>query len=186
MEKDDEAEAHLRRSLEIHRAVLGATHEHTINNTLELATVIKARKDWRELEELGRAALESVQDRWGNEHPLFVKGVHLLAAGLKERGKYAEAEALLQEAIPAGKRLLGPTHFITFECQSSLAMLLIKMKKYDEAEWVVRRTLLDHQQAESPQPEAMMLCTLMLSMLKNFPRGGDGQDDDSKEPDKPN
>lgn len=137
----DEAEANLRRSLELSRAA-GKAGERGLASSLQgLAYVTETRGHAAEAEPLAREALEIRRRNLGPGHSHTTQSVILLAVVLAAENKPAEAEPLLRQALAAQRKALSRGHPDLTNTMSTLAGLLHVQGKLQEAEPLYREVL---------------------------------------------
>ncbi|GKS57741.1 hypothetical protein YTPLAS18_12680 [Nitrospira sp.] len=129
----DEAERHVRRSVELATSALGASADDTLIARVYLAQVLTERSRYREAEALLRDVL-SIFDQ--KNAPPEDRG-RLLAEGdygrvLMRLGRWGEAEALIRAAIKACEAELGPDDQNTITAMANLVIVLREAGKLEE------------------------------------------------------
>jgi eukaryotic-like serine/threonine-protein kinase len=137
----EEAEAELRRALELRERVLGPHHPDVATTHNNLANVLNARGDHAAAEAEHRRALALREDLLGPDHPDVAMSRNNLAAVLHERGEYAEAEAEHRKVLALREAVLGRNHPDVAQSRNNLGVALEAQGKYAEAEVEHRRAL---------------------------------------------
>ena len=123
MSRFEEAEAHLRESLEMRRALYGDVHNevgYALNNLASLES------DRGDLEAAERYTLEGLAVRravYGEDHIEVAASLGNLASVQRDRGNYDQARATLQQAEGIIQRALGPEHPFSGAMRYRIGML---------------------------------------------------------------
>lgn len=154
-----EAEAVLRALLarvpEMPAQTRGAIH----NN---LASLVAARRAYREAEEHWREAEAAFREAYGSAHPIVAKQRNNLAAHYVSRKRYAEAESLYREAIAMDEHPL---------LLNNLGSLLHQRGRTAEAEELYRRAVALFARRGDAAPEALRLHGNLALLLAETRRG---------------
>ncbi len=137
----EEAEAFLRRDLDLVEKDLGPNHPSYGTSLQALASVLKSQGKYTEAEALARRSLAIYEKALGTDHPSYGASLHALASVLDFQGKYEEAEALLRRALAIYEKALGTDHPSYGASLHTLAGVLERQGKYSEAEALLRRSL---------------------------------------------
>jgi tetratricopeptide (TPR) repeat protein len=130
----DEAENHLRRSLEIFTCQVGRNDARTIEVVDLLGQMYWGRWQYQEAEKYLYEALPSKRRLLGDDHPNTLETMAWLGWACYGNGHAKKAEELLAEACTTAQRTLGEKDIITIECMLFYGGALILRGRYDAAE----------------------------------------------------
>jgi len=151
-----QADALLRKSVEIRRRTLGAKNADTLKSMHDLAGVLVEESRYPEAEKWCRQALDSRRQVLGAEHRDTLNSMTQLALILNDEGRYAEAEKLHREALEVATRVLGPQDGVVRRTRQNLAIDLAYEGKYSDAEKEFREVLEnDRRTLGSDHPEVL-------------------------------
>ncbi len=136
------------RRLEAHAAAVlafapetGEAAEKTSLLLNQYALHLKARADYKEVEQLYRRALAIDEESFGPGHPDVATDLNNLAQLLQDTNRLAEAESLMQRALAIDEESFGPGHPNVARDLNNLAQLLQATNRLAEAEPLLRRAL---------------------------------------------
>jgi tetratricopeptide (TPR) repeat protein len=112
LDKYDEAESELLRSLDARKRVLGSDHVSTLSSHESLASLYAAQGDKEEAQLLQRC-YDARKRIYGSDNIAALKVANRLAEVLLDRGKYYAAEQLLQPLLSIAIRTFGEEHKVT-------------------------------------------------------------------------
>ena len=130
----DEAESHLRRSLEIFTGQVGRNDPRTIEVVDLLGQMYWGRWQYQEAEKYLSEALPSKRRLLGDDHPNTLETMAWLGWACYGNGHAKKAEELLAEACTTAQRTLGEKDRVTIECMLFYGGALILRGRYDAAE----------------------------------------------------
>jgi serine/threonine protein kinase/Tfp pilus assembly protein PilF len=137
----DDAEPHLRESLEARRNLHGERAPEVASGMSDLAALLWERGDHEAAEPLLRGAVEVSRGSLGPEHPEVATNLNNLAVFLKDRGRYEEADSLCRAALAMRTKRLGPGDPDVAESLDNLGTLLQAQGRSAEAESLCREAL---------------------------------------------
>ncbi|MCD2516003.1 tetratricopeptide repeat protein [Massilia sp. G4R7] len=163
--RDAEAEALLRRSLDLRSSMLGEDHSDTRAGLRALAELHAAgdrlQEARRGYETLAQACLRSV----GAEHPETL-GARSRLAGVLGRLEEGERALALHEQVVAGcERLFGAFHPATLDSLEDLALTLCHGQEYERARLLLERVLDGRRRLNGPEHEDTLRCGRRLAGL---------------------
>ena len=130
----DEAENHLRRSLEIFTRQVGRNDPRTIEVVDLLGQMYWGRWQYQEAEKYLSEALPGKRRLLGADHPNTLETMAWLGWACYGNGHAKKAEELLAEAYTTAQRTLGEKDRITIECMLYYGGALILRGRYSDAE----------------------------------------------------
>jgi tetratricopeptide (TPR) repeat protein len=133
--------AALRRALTIERAVLGPRHPETATTQANLAGVLLDANAVDESHELIVAALDSLEQSLGKDHPRVAISATILAHGLRAKGDFVQAERSYRRALAIDERAYGHAHGQTLEDVRTLAEFLRERGRVQEAAVLEKRLI---------------------------------------------
>jgi len=136
-----EAEALVRRVIDIEQRIAGPDHPDTLGAQRRLADALRDTGRLAESEELGRSVLGLQRRVLEPAHPETVGTMISLARTLSAEGRFNEAEKLSREALALERDSFGPRHPMTLETEEVLALSLLGESRVPEAERLARETL---------------------------------------------
>ena len=137
----EEAEALMRRALEIDEAAFGEQHPNVATRLNNLASLLKDTNRAEEAEPLMRRALEIDETAFGERHPTTAISLNNLAMLLQETNRLEEAELLMRRALEIDEAAYGEQHPTTAISLNNLAMLLKDTNRLEEAKSLMRRSI---------------------------------------------
>jgi len=137
----DEAESHLRRSLEIFTDELNREDQRTVEVVDQLGQMYWHRWQYPEAEKYLSEALPSKRRLLGADHPDTLETMGWLGWACYGNGHPKKAEELLAEAYTTAQRTLGDTDRITIECMFYYGCALVLRGQYSEAERILAGAL---------------------------------------------
>ncbi len=139
--KYEEAEAQLRRALELSARAAGAESLDAALVRNSLAIILYREGHYPEAEAEHRRVLALRQKLLGADHPLVAQSMANLGSTLQRLGREADAEVQMRAALVLRERVLGAEHPDVAHTLHILATLLADMGRLDEAEAAQRRAL---------------------------------------------
>lgn len=134
-----EAEATLRRAVQVDEAIHGVGHASTGTSLNNLALVLRRTGQLDEAEPLYRRVLAIFEQGYGPEH-IHVGGVlNNLAQVLQQTNRPTEAEPLMRRAIGIFEKEFGENHPNVAIAVNNLSRLLATAGRLEEAEPLSRR-----------------------------------------------
>ncbi len=164
----DEAEALIRRVLEIRTATLGEDHPASLTSLNQLADLLFSQGRIDEVEPLDRKTLEIRRRVLGEDHPDTQRSLNGLAATLHNRGRYDEAARLFQEGLDYRRRTLGDNHPDTLLLANNLAAAYLELGRHAEAEVLLREVVAGRTRVlgESHDQTAMSIHNLGVTLAQ--------------------
>jgi len=162
VERYEESQLALRRSLAIYRLLLGPDRVEVIRGEAALADVLSAQGKYDEAE----ALLRDVLRHSPNPDAAFTTEINSqFGRVLFNQGRFAEAAALLRPTLERQRRLFGPLHPSTITTMRQLASTLRDPPELPEAEALDREALKLAQTLFGPQGLQTRLVTNALAAL---------------------
>jgi tetratricopeptide (TPR) repeat protein len=118
-----EAEAPLKRSLDIRQNLLGRDHLEVAQSSYMLGMVYVAEEKFEEAEPLLSESLSIKEKILGPEHPDVAENLYILSMDLLGQGKFQEAEPLLDRSLTITEKVLGPEDPKVAKILESLAIV---------------------------------------------------------------
>jgi tetratricopeptide (TPR) repeat protein len=140
----DEAEPHLRRSLEMRRAELGPDHVAIAESLSGLGNLAFATGRLDQAEKFHDQALHIFVAHFGQDHPATIATKLDLADVLGEHRDVARAEQILREVLDTRRRLCGPTSAEVAQTLNQLAEVTLERGNYAEAVRLLEEALQIH------------------------------------------
>lgn len=141
MNRLDEAESQLRRSLAIKEAVYGRDAVETAGSLGGLADALLASGRPQEAEELFGRALAICQAQCKANDPLLGTALNNMAFYLHHTGRLEEAKPLYRDALAVKRATLPPDNPEIGDTLQNIANLRLQAGRYDEAEPVAREAV---------------------------------------------
>ncbi|MCH7720950.1 MAG: serine/threonine protein kinase, partial [Planctomycetes bacterium] len=129
----DEAETHLRVSLEIERRLRGDESQEVARNLQDLSVVLRRKGDYQAAEPLARESLLITQQVFGDNHPQAGWCLSNLAIVLQARGAFDEAELNYNKGLAIARESSGEDAPLTLALMNNLANLYETQGRYSEA-----------------------------------------------------
>jgi tetratricopeptide (TPR) repeat protein len=136
-----EAEAHLRRALDLHRRVLGPEHPDTLGTLVKLCDCLVPQNKWSEPGLDRRAIVETCRRVLGPEHPKTLRAMNNLAWTLRAHGQFSQAGMLKLQIVAAYRRILGPEHPDSLRDVSTLVYFVSDRNQLSEVETLLRHAV---------------------------------------------
>jgi eukaryotic-like serine/threonine-protein kinase len=136
-----QAEALMRRAVELSRASAGPSAPQTLNLIDELGGTLAQQGGFAEAEKLQRQALEMQTRVLGPDHPDTLSTMGDLSATLAMSGKLPEAEKLGRETLDKQLLVLGPEDHHTIATMDDLAATLGEEGHFAESVDLERQTI---------------------------------------------
>jgi tetratricopeptide (TPR) repeat protein len=137
----DQAEAFLRRALQIDERSLGRHHPDVAIDLNHLARVLSETNRLAEAEPLFRKALAIIEKLFGPDHAVLAPSLSQLARLLSATSRLEAAEPLCLRALAITERTFGPDHPFVGTSLNELAELLRAMNRLADAEPLYLRAL---------------------------------------------
>ena len=161
----DEAESHLRRSLDIFTDQVGRNDTRTIEAVDLLGQMYWLRWQYPEAEKYLSEVLPSKRRLLGADHPDTLETMGWLGWACYGNGHPKKAEELLAEAYTTAHRTLGDKDRITVECMLYYGCTLVLRGRYSEAERVLADALRLSQGVLNPAHPFVAYPTALLGRL---------------------
>ncbi|UCE49972.1 MAG: tetratricopeptide repeat protein [Phycisphaerales bacterium] len=161
----EEAERHLRRSLEIFTRERGREDLQTVEVVDQLGRLYWGWWRYREAEQHLSEALRIRRRLLGSDHPDTVDTMAWLGWTYYAQGYAKKAELLLAEAYNTARRTLGDSDKTTLECMCRYGGALLLRGRYAEAERVLHDALELSQKALIPVNPSLAFHTSLLGRL---------------------
>ena len=129
----EKAEKYLIRSLETARKIQGNHHPHTAIILIRYANFLSDQKEYPQVEQLTREALQIYTDFYDDDHQVIPVIINNLANSLDNQGKYTEAEELHRVALARRIELFGSESYQVAQSYFNIAATLRNKEKYDLA-----------------------------------------------------
>jgi eukaryotic-like serine/threonine-protein kinase len=136
-----QAEALLRRAVELSRGNVGSNAPETLSLMDFLGSALAQQGSFPEAEKLQRQVLESQTRVLGPEHPDTLSTMGDLGSTLAMGGHFAEAEKLLRETLEKQRRVLGTEDHHTIATMDDLAATLGEEGRFAESVELERETI---------------------------------------------
>jgi serine/threonine protein kinase/tetratricopeptide (TPR) repeat protein len=130
---DEQAQAHLERSVQLRTAELGADHPDTLTSKYGLVRVYLGQDKYQQAERLGKEVVQRRTAQLGADHPDTLRGKLSLASVYFDLGKYDQAEPIIREVVKASTARLGADHPDTLRGKNGLAAIYLVQGKYQQA-----------------------------------------------------
>lgn len=137
----DDAEAFLRRGLEIREERLGKDDRRVANILYDLAACIDTKHRQAEAESLWRRCLEIQEDQLGNDHVEVAYTLHQLAVCIDGNGDHEGAVAYLRRALGIEEAKLGKDSVEVAHVLHQLGVCVRECGRRDEATALLQRAL---------------------------------------------
>jgi serine/threonine-protein kinase len=137
----EEAERHIRRSIELGRTATGADGPEVANSLLALAILFRDRSRYDEAEPLFRESLRVRERAHGMDHPDVAEALVSLGVQLEHTGRYADAEAAYRRALGIQERHSEADPIAISTALSNLGLYLMYQNRESEAEDPLRQAL---------------------------------------------
>ena len=136
-----EAEALLRRAIEMTRRLSDGLSEDSATQLYNLAYLVRYRGDFEEAEAMYRESLALLRQAHGDRHLHVMHAMQSLADLLAETGKLAAADTLLQQVVEQGRTLVGETSIEYAFMLNGLGRLRGEQGRSEEGEALVKEAL---------------------------------------------
>jgi len=147
-----QAEALLKRTMQIRRRILGPVNPETAQTMSALSQTMRKEGHYTEAEKLDRESYAIRQRILGPEHPATLAAMNDIGRDLMKEGRYTEAEQIHRQVFEARARVFGLEHPDTLTSLDNLGSALDCLGRYAEAEpldrqsWQIKQRVLgeDH------------------------------------------
>jgi tetratricopeptide (TPR) repeat protein len=136
-----QAEATLRRSIELRAKVLGSENAETLFAKNLLGVLLVDQEKWGEAEPILRDGLKAALNQHPETHPLVSIAKLSLGVCLLNAGKLDEADTLLNAALKAQEASLTADNVELGKYLGQLALLRVRQNRPAEGETIARRAL---------------------------------------------
>ncbi len=161
-----EAEAQLRRAVEIRQQLHPQDHPDLATSLHKLARVLDSTGEFAESERLCRAALDMRRRLFGDRHIDVAKSLNNLGWLRFQQGDYQEAERIQRQVLDLRHQLLGDRDPEIATAMNNLALTLHSMNRFDEAEDLLRRSLaMDQKLRAGPHPNIISTMNNLSGLL---------------------
>ena len=161
----NEAESHLRQSLDIFTGQVGRNDGRTIEVVGLLGQMYWLRWQYPEAEKYLSEVLPSKRRLLGADHPDTLETMGWLGWACYGNGNPKKAEELLTEAYTTAKHTLGDKNRITVECMLYYGCTLVLRGRYNDAERVLADALRLSQGVLSPAHPFVAYPTALLGRI---------------------
>ncbi|MEM9453334.1 MAG: serine/threonine-protein kinase [Myxococcota bacterium] len=141
LERFEEAQARLERSIALAREVAGDDDPFVIKATTNLANVLSSRGEVAQAERLQREVLVRAERIFGSEHPQTLKLVGNLGMSLSLLGQLEEAIAFHRRCLVGMEQVYGPEHPAVGIALNNLGIDQLVVGRVEEAIASHRRAL---------------------------------------------
>jgi tetratricopeptide (TPR) repeat protein len=131
--RPQEAEAHFRKALAIHRKHYGDEHDAIAWDLDNLAVVLYEQRRLGEAETAVRQSLAIKRKVLGPVHPSTLQTQTNLGELLRERGELEPARELLQEAVELFLKTPAADPAYLANCRLNLGAVLVELRRFEEA-----------------------------------------------------
>jgi non-specific serine/threonine protein kinase/serine/threonine-protein kinase len=139
--KLDEAEAHLRTTLNAQRGTPGLDNLDTLVTASRLGVVLYIKGDLKQADSLLRSAVEGLRRLGQPGRPELVDALQWLGQTLRDEDKRQEAVTVQLEALDLARKTNGNDHPSTLSSLDALGLLYWDLGRLDEAESYLRQSL---------------------------------------------
>jgi tetratricopeptide (TPR) repeat protein len=122
-----------RRTLAIHRQVLGEKHPLVADDLINLGAVQFERGHYGEAERWYRQALDINENWYGHDHPETASTLSMLGRALVFQKRYDEAVNLVEQALAIQEHVYGVSHPKVANVLNELGTVALQRGKFDEA-----------------------------------------------------
>jgi tetratricopeptide (TPR) repeat protein len=170
--RHEEAEAHYREAMELHRAVFGEEDPDLIGMVINLAYARRLAGDAYGCERIAREALDRCE-RLARPAPRFtISALSQLSFALQCQGRTAEAEAAMRRGIALSAETSGANSYATIMLRTSLASLMKSAGDLVTAEELYRQAYEQIRKLRGPDhPSAG---SVLFNLLHVLGEKGDG------------
>jgi len=137
----DQAERHLRRSLELRRTSSAVDPLTTADSAIALARLLRDRSRYEEAEPLFRESLRIRQAALGPRHPKVANALVSLGIHLEHIGKYDEAEASYRRALDIQEHAAEMDEIAISQTLGNLGVYLMYQNRQAEAREPLQRAV---------------------------------------------
>jgi len=163
-----EAEAHLRRAVELRLASRGERDPETLDSLNALGATLLSGDKADEAAVVLRRAMEGRREVLGPTDPATLETQSLAGFAVQLLGRPEEAERIYRETLAAQREHAGAAAKATLETMASLADVLQDLGRLEEAEQVARELVETAVGALGEEsPSAMMGMSILGSILEN-------------------
>lgn len=141
MDRLEEAEAVLRKALEIRRRLYGDRHPEVAPTLNHLANVRLRAGDYEEAEALYQELLGWSSDLLGEDHPMITAWENNLSASLRGMSRYQEATEIQIRVLERRRATYGEEHGAVASALNNLANLYTDLGRLDEANATLEEAL---------------------------------------------
>jgi len=136
-----DADALLRRALELREELLDANDPQVAESLASLSLLLEQRGDFKEAEQIAVRALDIRERTLPPDHPDIATSLHGLALIYYRQVKLKEAEHLYKRSLELREKVFGSNHPEVAECLNDLGVLYYTQGRYEEAEKYYRQAL---------------------------------------------
>jgi tetratricopeptide (TPR) repeat protein len=158
-----QAEALLRKALEISEQLHGLLHPTFATHLNNLARLLQTTNRLEEAEPLMRRALAIEEQSYGTDHPHVAICLNNLSALLLATNRLEEAEPLMRRALAIEEQSYGTDHPRVGRCLNNLVQLVRATNRLEEAEPLMRRALAIYEQSYGTDHPHVAICLNNLS-----------------------
>lgn len=139
--KNEEAEATLKRSIELTRAAFGPRNPELLTQMDHMGALLTDLGRFAEAETILRKALDGRREVFGPDSPYVAYTLTTLSSAVQKQGRHAETIDLLTESLRIRRVCLAPEHPSLLINLANLSTALIGAGRIDEGEPLLRETI---------------------------------------------
>ena len=136
-----DADALLRRALELREELLDANDPQVAESLASLSLLLEQRGDFKEAEQIAARALDIRERTLSPDHPDIASSLHGLALIYYRQVKLKEAEHLYKRSLEIREKVFGSNHPEVAESLNDLGVLYYTQGRYEEAEKYYQQAL---------------------------------------------
>jgi serine/threonine protein kinase/tetratricopeptide (TPR) repeat protein len=136
-----DADALLRRALELREELLDANDPQVAESLASLSLLLEQRGDFKEAEQIAARALDIRERTLPPDHPDIASSLHGLALIYYRQVKLKEAEHLYKRSLEIREKVFGYNHPEVAESLNDLGVLYYTQGRYEEAEKYYQQAL---------------------------------------------
>jgi non-specific serine/threonine protein kinase/serine/threonine-protein kinase len=171
-----EAEAHLRRAVELRRKLLGHDDPDRLDAQEDLAFFLTRNGDLREAEALSRETYQARLRVLGPEDAKTLESLDTWCTGLGGLGQHSQSIPLRQKCFETRRRVQGEAHPQTLQSMNNLGVDFVYSGRPDEAAPILRKCLdlkIEHKESRATTLATRNSLALALLALGEFSHAED-------------
>jgi eukaryotic-like serine/threonine-protein kinase len=167
LERYDEAEPNVRKSLELRRKYLPDGHPDIADGLNLLAMFLQGQNKLQEAETRFREAIRIWSAAHNPEHPDVAAGLENLAANLMYQNKVVEAELIYRQILERGREKLPEKREDFAGILANFSVVLLSQNKLVEAETLLRESLAIRREVlPASHPDTAAVLNNLASVLR--------------------